>query len=112
MGRRSLLPLLTLLGVTLAACASPPVLIAAKPPEQFEKLGRVTGTACGSLGLGGTGYYFIPIMLNSRVERAYQRALANVPGATALIDTEVKESWYWWVLVTTRCTTITGEAIR
>jgi hypothetical protein len=109
MGRRLLLPLVVAL---LAGCASSPVLIAPKPPEKFERLGKVSGTACGSLGFAGTAYYVFPILLNSRVDRAYQRALANAPGATALIDTEYNESWYWYVLATARCTTISGEAIR
>jgi len=87
-------------------------MVAPKPPEQFEKLGRATGRACGSLGILGTASNVLPFGLNSRVDRAYRRALVSVPGATALIDTELTESWVWHVVVTTRCTTITGEAIR
>lgn len=82
------------------------------PPAKYQRLGQATGQACGSLGILGTAYYFIPMVLNSRVERAYQRALESVPGATSLINVELQEDWYWWVIGTARCTTISGEAIR
>ena len=78
----------------------------------IERLGKATGKACGTLGIAGTAYYFIPILLNSRVDRAYRAAVASVPGATGLVDVELSEYWFWWVAATTRCTTITGEAIR
>ena len=103
--------LLLALGAAVS-CVGAPVNIAPRPPERYEKLGAAKGTACGSLGLAQTGYYFIPLFLNGRVDRAYQRALASVPGATALVDTEVRETWFWYVLATGRCTTITGEAIK
>lgn len=96
----------------LSGCASDFKNIAPPLPVQYEKLGQVTGSACGSLGLAGTAYYFIPIMLNSRVDRAYEKALQGAPGATALIDVTIDEYWFWWVLGTARCVTITGEAIR
>lgn len=51
-------------------------------------------------------------MLNSRVERAYAGAVQSVPGATGLVNVTMKENWFWWVLGSTRCVTITGEAIR
>ena len=96
---------------TSVSCVGAPVNVAPRPPERYEKLGAARGRACGSLGFAQTGYYFIPILLNGRVERAYQRALASVPGATALVDTEVRETGFWYVLATARCTTIPGEAI-
>jgi hypothetical protein len=51
-------------------------------------------------------------MLNGRIERAYNNAVASVPGATGLIDVTYKEDWYWWILGTARTVTITGEAIK
>lgn len=100
--------------IILSGCASDFKNIAPSPPEKYEKLGQVTGSACGSLvsPLGGTAYYFLPIMLNSRVDRAYEKALQGAPGATALIDVAIDEHWFWWILGTARCVTITGEAIR
>lgn len=98
--------------ILLSGCASDLKRIAPLPPEKFEKLGQVTGSACGSLLIDGTAYNFIPIMLNSRVDRAYEEALQSATGATALINVTIKEDWFWWVIGTTRCVTITGEAIK
>ncbi|MCD4764415.1 MAG: hypothetical protein K8R28_10395 [Desulfobacterales bacterium] len=99
---------------SIIGCASGFTTIAPMPPKKYEKLGQVTGKACGSLVSpgGGTAYYFIPIMLNSRVDRAYEKALQSAPGATALIDVTIEEDWFWWVLGTARTVTISGEAIK
>jgi hypothetical protein len=88
------------------------VKLAPLPPASFEKLGQVRATACGSLALGWGAYAFAPIMLNSRLERAHHAALAQRPGATSLIDVRIDENWYWYLLAVTRCTTVSGEAIR
>ena len=96
----------------LGGCASDMTTIAPRPPDHFTRLGHAEGRACGSMLVGTPTYNFIPVYLNSRVERAYQRAVASVPGATALGDVTLQENWYWWVIGSTRCTTITGEAIR
>jgi hypothetical protein len=50
--------------------------------------------------------------LNTRVQRAYDNAVASVPGATGLIDVTFDESWFWWIIGTGRTVTISGEAIR
>ena len=99
------------LSLGLLACSGSYVTVA-PALDDYEVLGQATGTACGSLGIGGTAYYFIPVLINSRVERAYRRAVASVPGATALANPTLSEYWFWWVVATTRCTTITGEAVR
>jgi hypothetical protein len=96
----------------LAACESSPVKVVSRPATGSDKLGKAQGSACGSLGLLATAYYAIPLGLNSRVERAYERALASVPGATSLTDVTMQENWYWWVLGTVRCVTISGEAMK
>ena len=101
-----------LLVAFLSGCVSEPVNVAPAPPARFEKLGPAHGEACGSLGIVATGYYVIPIKLNDRVERAYDRAVASVPGATALIDVTYAEDWFWWVIGTARCVKLSGEAIR
>lgn len=108
----SLSVLLMLLMALVSGCSSGRVKIIQAPLENYQKLGRAEGKACGSLGIAGTAYYFIPIGLNGRYERAYNYALASVPGATALIDVTLKEDWFWWVIGTARCVTITGEAIK
>ncbi|KAF7600004.1 MAG: hypothetical protein CGU28_08835 [Candidatus Dactylopiibacterium carminicum] len=86
--------------------------MAPQPPAKYQPLGRAEGQACGALGLLATAYYAIPLGLNSRTERAYEAALESVPGATGLINVEIKEDWAWILLATTRCTTITGDAIK
>jgi hypothetical protein len=104
--------LIVLAGFLLTACASRPVMVAPQPPAQYSSLGPAKGTACGSLGIGSTAYYAVPMGLNGRVERAYASALESVPGATALIDVTYQEDWYWWLIGTARCVTITGVAIK
>lgn len=102
---------LTLMSL-LSNCSSTSQIVYKTPPQKYERLGRVTGSATGSLGLLATAYYVIPMGLNSRVERAYERALLQAPGATSLINVTYDESWYWWLLGTARTVTISGEAIR
>ena len=96
----------------IGGCASGPVMISPAPPAKFERLGQATGTGTGSLGILGTAYYFIPMGLNGRVQRAYDEAVSSVPGATGLVDVTIKENWYWWLIGTARTVTVTGEAIR
>lgn len=95
-----------------AGCASDYARVAPPAPEKYEMLGRAEGSACGSLLIDGTAYNFIPVMLNSRVERAYNNAVKSVPGATGLVYVTMREDWFWWVIGSTRCVTISGEAIR
>ena len=98
--------------VSLMGCASGFTTIAPMPPKKYEKLGQATGKASGSLGILGTAYYFIPMGLNPRVDSAYENALKSVPKATMLLDVTIDESWFWWVIGTSRTVTITGEAIK
>ena len=102
----------TLLFTLLGGCASTFTNVAPMPPGKYTRLGTATGSACGSLGLVATAYYFIPMGINSRVERAYANALASVPGATSLVNVTMQENWYWWIIGTVRCVTIAGEAIK
>lgn len=100
------------IAIFLQGCASDPVNIAKMPPDQYEYLGRAEGSACGMLGLVHPNIQFFPFALNSRVERAYNRAIKSVPGAASLINVTIDESWYWWILGTGRCVTVSGDAIR
>lgn len=102
-----------LLSSMLAACSSSPTSVA--PPvtnPQYKSLGNTEGSACGSMLLGPTSLNFIPAGLNSRVATAYDRALANKPGATKLINVTMSEDWTWFLLGTARCVKITGEAVQ
>ena len=98
--------------VLLTACSSMTVQVAPLPPEKYEKLGATFGKACGSLIFGDWVAAFIPIQLDDRVARARDQAISRVPGATGLVDVSIKDSWFYWALGSTRCTTIYGEAIK
>ena len=96
----------------LGGCASGFTNVAPAVAASAQRLGPAKGSACGSMLAVATAYYFIPAGTNTRVERAYQAALASVPGATQLVDVTVQENWTWWVLGTMRCITISGEAVK
>lgn len=96
----------------IAGCSSGFTTIVPDHRQNYTRLGQAEGTACGSMLVLATAYDFIPVRLNSRVERAYDAALASVHGATGLVDVTMHENWYWWVLGTARCVTISGIAIK
>lgn len=98
--------------LALSACSSEWVTVAPQAPTTVTHLGHAQAQACGSLGFLSTAYYVVPMGLNSRVQRAYDKALASVPGATALTDVSYQEDWAWWLLGTARCVTISGEAVK
>lgn len=103
---------LSMVLVLTSGCSSNAVAIAPKEPAKYEVLGRAVGNANGSLGFLATGYSFVPLGLNSRVERAYDDAVKSVPGATGLINVTYQEDWFWWILATGRNVTIKGDAIK
>jgi hypothetical protein len=98
--------------VLTMGCSSGLIMVGKSPPENYQKLGQAKGEACGTLIIGPTAYNFIPIQLSSRVERAYQNALQSVPGSKSLVDVTLEEYWVWWVIGSTRCVTIRGEAVK
>lgn len=95
-----------------SGCSSHQVMIEKTPPAKYEKLGEATGEGTGSLGLAATAYYFVPMGLNTRTERAHENAIKSVPNATGLINVTYQEDWYWWVLGTARTVKISGDAIK
>lgn len=101
-----------LASLLLAACSSGFTNVAPTPPTNFQNLGPTTGRACGSLGVLTNYAYVIPLGLNSRVQNAYIDALNKVPGATSLINVTMQEDWFWWVIGTARCVTVSGEAVK
>lgn len=103
-------PLLT--AILLSACASGFTKISPTPPDNYQSLGKTSGQACGSQGILSTAYYVIPMGLNSRVENAYIDALNKVPEAKSLTNVTMSEDWFWWLIGTARCVTISGEAIK
>jgi hypothetical protein len=102
---------LLLLAMFGLGCSSTQVLVMPMPKPNAEKLGRVQGSA-GGAHLLPVYANIIPAGLNSRVQRAYDHALAQAPGATALTDVTIQEHWYWFVIGTWRHVTITGEAVK
>ncbi|WP_039948246.1 hypothetical protein [Leptospira fainei] len=98
--------------VGLINCSSGEVLIQPKFTGNEKVIRRVSGEACGFMGLGFTAYYFIPIMQNSRVDRAYSSALMQAPGAIGLANITLEESWTWVLLGTLRCLKISGDAVQ
>lgn len=87
-------------------------MIAPKVSSSAQRLGEVEGSGAGMLGLGGTAYYFIPMGLNSRYERAYNEALSKAQGAKALTNVSIEETWFWLGIGTLRQVKITGEAVK
>ena len=114
MAVKSCKPFYFVFGVVLIfeGCASEPVNVFPLPPAKYEILGPVTGIGCGTLAFLGAAVNFFPVQLNSRLERAYRQAVQTIPGTTSLINVRVREDWFWWVIATTRCTVISGDAIR
>lgn len=96
----------------VCGCSSGLVRVSAAPSDSYQKLGHVEGKGCGALGVAGTAYYFIPMGLNGRYEKAYKEAIAKAPGATGLIDVTLSEDWFWFAVATARCVTVSGEAIK
>jgi hypothetical protein len=117
---RFIVVLLLITFITATGCASAYKTVLQTPPDHYQKLGEANGKACGSTMILATFYNVIPAVelpffngnLNKRVENAYQNAIDSVPGATALLNVTMQENWFWWVLGSTKCVTITGEAIR
>jgi hypothetical protein len=97
--------------VALAGCATT-VSLAPLPPEKYEKLGSTSGDSCGVLLLGDWVLAFIPIGLSDRVKDAKTNAVSKVPGATDLVNVTVQERWYYWLIGSSRCVTVSGEAIK
>jgi hypothetical protein len=87
-------------------------MISPEPPANYEVIGQAKGGATGIMLFWLPPYNVIPAALNSRVARAYDRALKSVPGATGLVNVTIQESWAWAVFGTLRGTIITGDAIK
>ena len=93
--------------VLLSSCSSQPSGLTYRLHGPAESVGPARGQACGVLFLG-----FIPIVLNSRTERAYDAAIRSAPGAVWLDGVTLTERYTWILLGSLWCTTITGNGIR
>jgi hypothetical protein len=101
-----------LAGVFTAGCVSEDVTIVSAPKAGVVSLGTVEGSGAGVLAPGVPVLDFIPIGLNERVQNAHDDALSKTPGATALKNVTLQESWYFIGVGTLRYVTITGEAVK
>ncbi len=95
-----------------AGCVSDWVNVAPLPPDQYEKLGATEAEVCGARYLALPWHQIFSRGLRTRVERAYDAAVAQVPNATALIDVTFREHWRYRLLASLHCVSIRGEAIR
>ncbi len=94
------------------SCQSALTNVAPLPPPSYERLGPTEAEACGDLYFILPWHQLLARGLNERLARAYEEAVAGVPGATALVNVNLQERWYWWGLASARCTRIRGDAIR
>lgn len=97
---------LLILAVSGPGCSSTPVMVIPRPAANVQRLGHVEGSALGAQIM------LFPAGINSRTRRAYDRALAQAPGATALTDVTIQESWIWFYVGSLRNITISGEAVK
>jgi hypothetical protein len=75
-------------------------------PESYFEVGQGSAESCGLL------FGPIPIRVNNRTFRAYDRALENSGGAVGLTNTTVTDSWFWTPIGVFLCTEVTGTGVR
>ncbi|TGK14236.1 hypothetical protein [Leptospira stimsonii] len=99
-------------------CSSDHILLQPVLTGNEKTLGDVKGKACGFVGFPYPAFtllpihYFIPIRQTSKIERAYQNALEQIPGTKAIKNIKIEEFWFWGILGNFQCLTISGEAIQ
>jgi len=88
------------------AFESPPEWVVRLVHSSTELVGTGTGSACGDL------FGFIPIQINRRTLRAYQDALEESGGTIGLVNTTIRDYWFWTPIGVFLCTEVTGTGIR
>lgn len=106
----SLKPLL-LLGIAtlaLAGCAGDPVKLNSLQTKDIVQGSErtISGEACGFQLL-----LFIPIMTNSRLERAMEQ-LQLKAGGDSIANVSIQESWWYGLVGTTYCTNLQAKAYK
>ena len=76
-------------GLAFTGCTSRATLVARRPPASAHIVGASRGSACGAVLFG-----IIPLGVNTRVARAYDKALTSAPGSVVLMETWVRDRWY------------------
>ena len=90
----------------LAGCTGTPMKVENLDEDDYTVIGKGQATATGIML-----FQVIPIQQNDRFVRA-QRAAIKSKGGDAMINTEVKENWFWaWVLNGYQ-TTVSGDIVK
>jgi len=90
----------------LVGCSSIPQRTGALPGKDYEVVGNAKGSAGGFMLL-----QLIPIMHNSKIQRAYEEAVRARNGDD-LINLKISESWFWAYIGNGYKTTIEGDVIK
>lgn len=91
----------------LTACAGTPVPLGSRVTDAVVGTAKpITAEACGFQLL-----LFIPIALNSRLERAYGALQTQADGAV-ITDVEVQEDWTYGFVGTSYCTRLRAKAVK
>ncbi len=103
--------LLIALAVCFAfGCASDPLKIPSLQNKQLGKGYQVLGPGQGG-AVGIMLFNVIPIGQNDRFIRAYDEAVRS-KGGDRLIDPEIKETWFWGVILNGYITEISGTVVK
>lgn len=91
----------------IAGCSGVPVALGTRSSVAMPNgaARTITAEACGFQLL-----LFIPISINSRLERAYQD-LKKQAGSDYITDVEVQERWQYGFVGTSHCTTLQAKAV-
>ncbi len=104
------LALIVLAACFFFGCASDPLKIPSlqnkMPSKDYEVLGTGQGGAVGIML-----FNVIPIGQNDRFIRAYDEAVKS-KGGDRLIDPEIKETWFWGVILNGYITEISGTVVK
>lgn len=102
---RKILVLFALLA-SIAGCSSTAKRMGAIPDRPYEVLGKSKGSAGGFML-----FQLIPIMHNTKIQRAYDQAVANLKGDD-LINLTMSESWFWAYIGNGYRVNIEGDVIK
>jgi hypothetical protein len=91
-------------------CVSQPLKIPTLQNKAPEKDYQVVGVGEGG-ALGIMLFNLIPIGQNSRFERAYEEAVKS-KGGDRIIDPEIKETWFWGLILNGYITEISGTVVK
>jgi len=101
---------LIILSVALSGCAHQTGGVAPSTiplaPGGYTILADVYGRDCVWAVLG-----LIPVTSGNMTHQAVSKALARLPGTTALINVTADTYFQWWLVVTNTCTEVHGTAV-